>query len=275
MAEECTHNCSTCKSNCASKIQKLSLKEGSSVKKVIGVFSAKGGVGKSLVTSLMTARLSQEGYRTAVLDADLTGASIPTAFGVRDGQILGDDKGYMLPVTTKSGIQIISLNFMLPNESDPVLWRSSMLLPTLKNFWQNTQWTDVDYMFVDMPPGTGDIPLTIFQSVPLDGIIIVASPQGLVKMIVEKAVKMAQKMNIPVYGLIENMSYVQCPDCDKKIKIFGESHAKEIAVEYGIPLLAEIPVDASITKAVDEGKVESVKTDFLDAAVKMLPPVKK
>jgi len=270
MSEGCTHNCATCGSGCSSKNLKLSLGNESSVKKVIGVFSAKGGVGKSLVTALLAAKFQQSGKNAAVLDADLTGASIPTSFGVTDGKILGDDRGVMLPVVSKTGVQIMSLNFMLQNQTDPVLWRSSMLLPTLKDFWQKSVWKDVDFMFVDMPPGTGDIPLTVLQSIPLDGIIIVSSPQQLVGMIVEKAVKMAQKMNVPVLGLVENMSYVKCPCCDKIIKVYGESNVEKIAAEYHIPLLAKIPISQELSTLIDAGKVEEADTEFLDAAAAII-----
>ncbi|MBQ0051291.1 MAG: Mrp/NBP35 family ATP-binding protein [Treponema sp.] len=266
MAENCTHNCSTCSSNCKSKDLRVQLRESSCVKKVIGIVSGKGGVGKSLVTALMAAKLSQRGFKTAVLDADITGPSIPTSFGVAEEKAMGDASGAIYPVTTKSGIQLMSMNFLLEHETDPVLWRGPVIAGAVKQFWTDVVWKDVDFMFVDMPPGTGDVPLTVFQSLPVDGIIIVSSPQQLVRVIVEKAVKMAEMMKIPVLGLVENMSYVQCPDCDRQIKIFGESNVEKIALDYGIPLLAKIPISEEMSRAIDEGEVESLKSDFLDAA---------
>lgn len=271
MSEEgCTHNCSTCSSNCKSKDFKFHLHPKSTVKHVIGVVSGKGGVGKSLVTSLLAAKTAKKGLRAAILDADITGPSIPTSFGSNGERVYCDETGLIAPETTESGIQLMSMNFLLKNENDPVLWRGSMINGFVKKFWEEVFWDDVDYMFVDMPPGTGDVPLTVFQSIPLDGIIIVSSPQQLVRVIVEKAVKMAQTMKIPVYGLIENMSYVQCPDCGKQIKVFGDSHVEKISKEFHIPLLARIPIDPKISQAVDSGKIETLEAEFLDAALAII-----
>ncbi len=267
MAESgCTHNCSTCSSNCSSKDLKFHLNPKSTVKHVIGIVSGKGGVGKSLVTSLLASKMNKKGYRPAVLDADITGPSIPKSFGRTGERVFCDENGLITPETTESGIQLMSMNFLLENETDPVVWRGSMINGFVKKFWEEVLWDNVDYMFVDMPPGTGDVPLTVFQSIPLDGIIIVSSPQELVRVIVEKAVKMAAVMKVPVIGLVENMSYVECPDCKKQIKIFGESHVDKIAEEYHIPLLARIPVSAEISSKVDSGCVEDIEADFLDAA---------
>lgn len=271
MAEQtCTHNCSTCSSGCSTKGLKFHLNPKSTVRHVIGIVSGKGGVGKSLVTSLLAAKTAKKGLRAAVLDADITGPSIPTAFGSNGERVYCDEKGLIFPETTPSGIQLMSMNFLLKNENDPVLWRGSMINSIVKKFWEEVFWDNVDYMFVDMPPGTGDVPLTVFQSLPLDGIIIVTSPQQLVRVIVEKAVKMAQTMKIPVYGLIENMSYVQCPDCSKKIYLFGESHAPQISQEFHIPLLAQIPLESKTASAVDKGQVETLEADYLDAALKII-----
>ncbi len=260
MSEGCTHDCSTCSENCSSRTEPQDLTEKlneySSVKKVIGVVSGKGGVGKSTVTSLMAVMFSRMGYHTAILDADITGPSIPKAFGIKE-KALGSEKG-ILPITTHSGIDIMSVNLLLENENDPVIWRGPILAGTVKQFWSDVVWENVDYMFVDMPPGTGDVPLTIFQSLPLDGIIIVTSPQELVSMIVGKAVRMAQMMDIPILGIIENMSCYICPDCGKKHYPFGESKLEKVAEEYGLNILARLPIDPQNSSACDNGKIESV-----------------
>ena len=240
----------------------------SDVKHVIGVVSGKGGVGKSLVTSLMACRMRATGARVGILDADITGPSIPRAFGIHDGVTVTPDGKLLVPAVSSTGVEVISSNMLLENETDPVIWRGPVIAGAVKQFWSETLWQDIDYMFVDMPPGTGDVPLTVFQSLPVSGIIIVTSPQELVAMIVEKAVNMAKKMNVPILGLVENMSYLECPDCGKKISVFGESHLDEVAKEYGIPVLAQIPIRPAIAKAVDEGTVEYVEADFLDDAVK-------
>ena len=269
---ECTHDCSSCSANCGSRNQPQSLIEPlnaqSSVKKVIGVVSGKGGVGKSLVTGMLATLFSRKGYKTAVMDADITGPSIPKMFGV-GGRAKGTQEG-ILPAISRNKIEIMSVNLLLENPSDPVIWRGPVIAGVVKQFWTDVIWGDVDYMFVDMPPGTGDVPLTVFQSIPLDGIIIVASPQDLVAMIVNKAVSMANMMNIPILGVVENMSYVECPDCGKKIKLYGDSHIDAVCAENGIPLLAQIPISPDITHACDMGLIEDFSGDFLDLAVKTI-----
>ncbi len=276
MSENCTHDCSSCGENCSSRTQEQTsflepLNPASSVKKVIGVVSGKGGVGKSLVTSLMAVKMNSKGCRTAILDADITGPSIPKGFGVTGGIGLTDDK-LMVPAVSSTGIQIMSANLLLDNEDDPVIWRGPVIAGAVKQFWNETLWKDIDYMFVDMPPGTGDVPLTVFQSLPVDGIIIVTSPQELVSMIVGKAVIMAKKMDIPILGIVENMSYLECPDCGKKIAVFGESHIEEVAAEYGLDILARIPIDPKTAQMVDQGSIEFVQENWLDkAAEKLLP----
>ena len=271
MAEECTHNCSTCSAGCASKEQQ-SLKEQphalSSVKHIIAVVSGKGGVGKSLVTSMLAVNMQRLGYKTAILDADVTGPSIPKAFGLHGG-VDGDDHG-MIPPTTTSGIDIMSVNLMLDDETKPVVWRGPVIAGAVKQFWTDTIWHDIDYMFIDCPPGTGDVPLTVFQSIPVDGIVIVSSPQELVSMIVAKAANMAKMMNVPVYGLIENMSFVKCSDCGKEIKIFGDSHIDKIADEFGYDLLARIPIDPKLTALIDKGWIEMMDNDYLESAAEVL-----
>ncbi len=271
MSEECTHNCSTCSANCSSK-EKNSLLEQpnplSSVKHIIAVVSGKGGVGKSLVTSMLAVNMQRLGYKTAILDADITGPSIPKAFGVKGG-VDGDEHG-MIPPTTTSGIDIMSVNLMLEDETKPVVWRGPVIAGAVKQFWTDTIWNDIDYMFIDCPPGTGDVPLTVFQSIPIDGVVIVSSPQELVAMIVEKAANMAQMMNVPVYGLVENMSYVKCPDCGKEIKVFGESHIEEIAEKFGYDLLGRIPMDPKLSAFVDKGWIEMMDNDYLTAAAEAL-----
>lgn len=270
-AENCTHDCGSCTANCGSRTNEPQsflekLNPASSVKKVIGVVSGKGGVGKSLVTSLMACRMRATGARVGILDADITGPSIPRAFGIHDGVTVTPDGKLLVPATSSTGVEVISSNMLLENETDPVIWRGPVIAGAVKQFWSETLWQDIDYMFVDMPPGTGDVPLTVFQSLPLAGIIIVTSPQELVSMIVAKAVNMAKKMDIPILGLVENMSYLECPDCGKKISVFGESHIEETADEYEIPVLAKIPIDPSIASKVDEGLIEYVESPWLDAA---------
>lgn len=271
---ECTHDCSSCSENCAERQSgpedfRVKLSEGSSVKKVIGIVSGKGGVGKSMVTSLLACATMREGYKTAILDGDITGPSIPKAFGVHEN-LVGNIDGLIVPGSTAMGIDMVSVNLLLANETDPVIWRGPVLGGVIKQFWGETLWQNIDYMFVDMPPGTGDVPLTIFQSLPLDGIIIVASPQELVGMIVEKAANMARMMNIPILGLVENMSYVECPDCGRKIYVFGESHIDEIAAQYQVPVLAKIPMDPELAAACDAGKIEFTERDYMKDAVKLL-----
>lgn len=268
---ECTHDCSSCGADCPSKSAPESLlapaNAGSSVRHVIGVVSGKGGVGKSLVTSLLAVGTQRLGYKTAVFDADITGPSIPQIFGMHGVRITGDESGMDAPKTL-SGIPIMSINLLLQDESAPVVWRGPVIAGTVKQFWTDVRWGDVDYMYVDMPPGTGDVPLTVFQSLPLDGIVIVTSPQELVSMIVEKAVKMANMMNIPVLGIVENMSYAVCPDCGKRIELYGKSHVDSIADEYGVPVLARIPFDSSLAALCDSGRIEAHASDYMDDAVK-------
>ena len=269
---DCNHDCSSCGENCPSRQSPQDFLEKphelSRIGKVIGVVSGKGGVGKSLVTSMLAVQLNRRGHKTAILDADVTGPSIPKAFGIHQ-KASGIENG-ILPVSSKTGIDVISINLLLENETDPVVWRGPVIAGVVKQFWTDVVWNDVDYLFVDMPPGTGDVPLTVFQSIPLDGIIVVASPQELVEMVVEKAVKMANLMNIPILGLVENMSYVVCPDCGKKISIFGESHVEEIGARYGLPVLAKIPVDPALTTACDKGVIELYEGDWMDGAADRL-----
>ncbi|MBQ4516790.1 MAG: Mrp/NBP35 family ATP-binding protein [Clostridia bacterium] len=269
MSENCSHDCSSCSENCSSRKQNpADFLEAphpmSHIKKVIGIVSGKGGVGKSLVTSMLAVAQKKKGYRSAILDADITGPSIPKAFGITS-KAVGTEDG-ILPTRTKTGIDIMSINLLLENDTDPVVWRGPVIAGTVKQFWTDVIWDDVDFMFVDMPPGTGDVPLTVFQSLPVDGIIIVASPQELVSMIVEKAVKMAKMMNIPILGLVENMSYLKCPDCGKEIKVFGDSHIEDIAKEHSLPLLARIPIDPALASACDAGNIEDFEGDYIDAA---------
>ncbi len=264
---ECTHNCSTCSANCGSR-DKQSMYEAphpaTNVKHIIGVVSGKGGVGKSLVTTMLAVLMQRRGYRVGILDADITGPSIPKAFGLNK-PVEGDQDG-MVPPATTTGIEIMSVNLLLDDETRPVVWRGPVIAGTVKQFWSQTVWADLDYLFVDCPPGTGDVPLTVFQSIPLDGIVIVSSPQELVSMIVKKAANMADMMDIPVLGLVENMSYVLCPDCGKKINVFGESHIAEIANQFGYELLAQIPMDAKLAALVDKGWIEMMQNDYLDKA---------
>ncbi|MBO4896873.1 MAG: Mrp/NBP35 family ATP-binding protein [Clostridia bacterium] len=258
MSEECTHNCETCGANCGERNAESFIEAPnnlSQIKKVIGIVSGKGGVGKSLVTSLCASAASKSGKRTAVLDADITGPSIPKMFGL-SGRAKGNEMG-LFPMHSNGGVSVMSLNLLTENETDPVVWRGPIIAGTVKQFWTDVIWGDVDVMFIDMPPGTGDVPLTVFQSIPVDGIIVVTSPQELVGMIVEKALNMAEMMNIPVLGIVENMSYVKCPDCGKEIKVFGESHIDKIAGEKELQVLARIPMDPALAAACDAGAIEN------------------
>ena len=269
---ECNHDCEHCGHKCSSAQTPESFlvdqNEFSDVKHVIGVVSGKGGVGKSLVTSLLAANMQKQGYRTAVLDADVTGPSIPKAFGITN-KATGSAAG-IIPELSKTGIEVMSVNLLLQDETEPVVWRGPVIAGTVKQFWQDVVWNDVDYMFVDMPPGTGDVPLTVFQSLPVDGIVVVTSPQELVGMIVEKAVKMAGMMDIPVLALVENMSGFRCPDCGKVHNIFGESHIDEIAEKYGIPVTAKIPMDPSVAAKCDAGDIEYCDGEWLKPVVEKL-----
>lgn len=265
---ECTHDCSSCGESCSERKTKESFLEPansmSKIGKVIGIVSGKGGVGKSLVTSLMASGVQKRGFSTAVLDADITGPSIPKIFGIK-GMAKASEYG-ILPSESSGGVKVMSVNLLLENITDPVVWRGPVIAGTVKQFWTDVIWDDVDYMFVDMPPGTGDVPLTVFQSLPVDGIIVVTSPQELVSMIVGKAVKMAEMMDIPILGIVENMSYLKCPDCGKKISVFGESKIDETAKHYGLDVLGRIPIDPSIAQKCDEGNVEKINADYLNAA---------
>ncbi len=267
---DCNHDCSSCSENCGEREGKnpfeiKPLHEGCRVGKVIGVVSGKGGVGKSMVTSQLAVSVSREGYRVGILDADITGPSIPKAFGVREKAVGTADA--IVPVSTRTGIQLMSVNLLLEHDTDPVIWRGPVIGGVVQQFWGDVLWNDVDYMFVDMPPGTGDVALNVFQTLPVDGIIIVASPQELVGMVVEKAVKMAQMMHIPILGLVENMSYMLCPDCGKKLYPFGEGKTQEAAARYGVPLLGRMPIDPELAKLVDAGDIESFQGDWLKDAV--------
>ena len=267
----CSGNCSSCSSNCSDRKAESLLAQAnakSNVKKVIAVMSGKGGVGKSTVTTMLAAAVSKLGFKTAVLDADITGPSIPKAFGLKE-QIIGSDDG-MLPAETKTGIKVMSINLLLPEETDPVLWRGPVVAGAVKQFWTDVCWGDVDYMFVDMPPGTGDVALTVFQSLPIDGVVLVTSPQDLVSMIVGKAVKMAQMMKVPMYGFVENYSFFRCPDCGKEYKIFGESKLDQAAQEYGLPILARLPIDPETAKHFDAGEMEQVDLSGVAAAAALI-----
>lgn len=262
----CNHDCGSCSANCGSRQQPESFLESphqlSCIKKVIGVVSGKGGVGKSLVTSLLAVLFNRRGFNTAIIDADITGPSIPKAFGLK-GRVTGSEEG-MYPVRSKKGIDVVSINLMLEDEKSPVVWRGPIIGNMVKQFWTDVVWSDVDFMFVDMPPGTGDVPLTVFQSIPLDGIVVVTSPQELVSMIVSKAVNMANMMNVPVLGLIENYSYFECPGCGERTSIFGESHIDETAKEFGLDVLAKLPINPEFAKLCDSGLIELFEGDYLD-----------
>ena len=268
MSEECTHDCSTCSSNCGSKDPKSLLvapHPNSKIGKVIGVVSGKGGVGKSMVTDLLAVEFARRGYHCGILDADITGPSFPKAFGITE-KAQGNETTIFPVKSKKYGVDIMSINVLLENESDPVVWRGPVIGGTVRQFWSDTLWDNVDYLFVDMPPGTGDVALTVFQNIPIDGIVVVTSPQDLVSMIVGKAMKMASLMNIPVLGLVENMSYALCPDCGKKIHVFGESHIGEIAEEYHVPVLAQMPINPALASACDNGTVEDLDCSYLEDA---------
>ncbi|MEG1845284.1 MAG: Mrp/NBP35 family ATP-binding protein [Oscillospiraceae bacterium] len=268
MSEECSGNCSTCSEKCEDKDLHLKANEYSTIKKVIGVVSGKGGVGKSLVTSLLATAAQTRGYASAILDADVTGPSIPKAFGLK-GRAEGNELG-LYPMETKTGIRVMSVNLLLEKEDAPVVWRGPVISGMINQFWQEVVWGDIDFMFVDMPPGTGDVPLTVFQSLPVDGIIIVTTPQDLVTMIVKKAYNMAKMMNIPVLGLVENMSYFECPDCKKRYNIFGESKIDEIAKELSLPVLARLPIDPKTAALVDKGAIELADEKLVAPIIDML-----
>ena len=266
MSENCNHNCSSCSSSsCSSRKKESFLKEphkASSVKKVIAVVSGKGGVGKSLTTALLASYAQKQGKKVGIMDADITGPSIPHMFGVTE-HATGSEDG-IDTVVSPSGMQLMSMNLLLDDATSPVIWRGMVISGTVMQFWTDVIWKDLDLLFIDMPPGTGDVPLTVFQSIPIAGIVIVTTPQDLVKMVVEKAVNMANMMNVPVLGLVENMSYLVCPDCGKKIEVFGRSKAEEIAMTYGIPSVVRMPLDAKISNLADAGKIEEYQTDALN-----------
>ena len=268
----CSGDCSSCGStSCGERTAEsllAQLNPKASVKKVIAVVSGKGGVGKSTVTAMLAVAMARQGKRTAVLDADITGPSAPTAFGVTECQGANEDGLY--PALTRGGIQVMSINLLLDNPADPVVWRGPVIAGAVKQFWTDVIWEDVDYMFVDMPPGTGDVPLTVFQSLPIDGVVIVTTPQDLVSMIVAKAVKMANMMHVPVLGFVENYSYLQCPDCGKKISVFGKSHLDEIASQFQLPVLARLPIDPAVAEAYDNGQMETVNTDGVNEVIQAI-----
>lgn len=270
MADNCTHDCSSCSASCSERESESLLKPlhpKAHVKHVIGVMSGKGGVGKSLVTSLLAVLTQRRDFNTAILDADITGPSIPQAFGLHTHAV-GDEQGTgILPVVSANGTQVMSINLLLPDETDPVVWRGPVIAGAVTQFWTDVVWNDVDYMFVDMPPGTGDVPLTVMQSLPVDGVIVVTSPQQLVEMIVGKAVKMAALVGVPVLGVVENMSYFTCPDCGKQHKIFGDSDVDRFAAEYGIDTVCHMPIDPKFAELCDEGEIERAQGDWLDKLV--------
>ncbi|ACL20025.1 nucleotide-binding protein [Desulfitobacterium hafniense DCB-2] len=273
MSEQCNESCSSCGEDCADRKEgnpdfSAKLHEQSRVKKVIGIVSGKGGVGKSLVTSMLAVAMKKRGYHTAILDADVTGPSIPKAFGLKE-KARGGESG-LIPVKSEAGIDIMSINLLLAKDTDPVIWRGPIIAGIVKQFWTDAIWRDVDFMFIDMPPGTGDVPLTVFQSLPVDGIIVVTSPQELVAMIVTKAVKMAEMMKIPVLGLVENMSYFKCPDNGKEYQIFGDSHLEEIAAEHHLKILAKLPIEPQIAAACDQGTIEQVEVNWFDLAAELM-----
>ena len=277
MSSSCSGNCSTCgSSSCGDRkaeSQLAQLNPKSSIQKVIAVVSGKGGVGKSTVTSMLAVAMARAGKRVGVLDADITGPSAPTAFGVTECQGANEDGLY--PALTKGGIQVMSINLLLDDATSPVVWRGPVIAGAVKQFWTDVIWEDVDYLFVDMPPGTGDVPLTVFQSLPVDGIVIVTSPQDLVSMIVSKAVKMANMMHIPVLGFVENYSYLECPDCGKQISVFGESKLDAVAAEFGYPVLARLPIDPKIAESYDHGEMESVNTDAMSGVIEAVEKAEK
>ena len=267
MSEQCTHDCSTCSQNCASRNgppPHEAPNPHSKIKKVIGVVSGKGGVGKSMTSALLAIAMRRRGYKCGVLDADITGPSIPKLFGIH-GHAYADDKGAW-PIKSRTGIDVMSINLLVENEEDPVVWRGPVIAGAVKQFWTDVVWEDVDFLFVDMPPGTGDVPLTVFQSLPVDGIVVVASPQELVGMIVAKAVNMATMMNVPMLGIVENMSYLVCPDCGKQIQLFGNSHVDEVAAKHGLKVLSKMPIDPQLAALADAGMLEAYAPEVLAGA---------
>lgn len=278
MAENCDHNCAQCLQDCADRTQESvdfseKLHEQSRVKKVIGVVSGKGGVGKSLVTALLAVAMNRRGYRTAIMDADITGSSIPMMFGITE-RARSNEQG-LFPVPSRTGIEVMSMNVLLQKGTDPVVWRGPLIAGVVRQFWTDVIWRDIDYLLIDMPPGTGDVPLTVFQSIAVDGIVVVTSPQELVAMIVEKAVNMARMMNIPIIGIVENMSYFLCPDNGREYRIFGDSHIGEIASAHGLEVLARLPIDPAIAEASDRGRIEELEADWLDGLADQIERMEK
>ena len=265
----CSHDCSNCSEKCSKESLLAPQNQASNVKHVIGIVSGKGGVGKSLVTSMLAVTMRRRGYKTAILDADITGPSIPKSFGLKTGTVQSNELG-MFPPITKTGIEVMSLNLLVDDETKPVVWRGPVIANAVKQFWSEVVWNDVDYMFVDMPPGTGDVPLTVFQSLPLDGIVIVTSPQELVSMIVEKAVNMASLMDIDVLGLVENYSYIVCPDCGKVIRPYGESHINELADKHSTAVLAQLPIDPELASLCDKGVIELFEGEYMESAADLI-----
>ena len=269
MSEACTHDCSNCHADCSSRAPQHEPPHAKShIKKVIGVVSGKGGVGKSMTSAMMAVSMRRKGYKVGVLDADITGPSIPKLFGVH-GPAMGTEDG-INPVESHTGIKIMSINLLLEDEEAPVVWRGPVIAGAVKQFWTDVYWGDIDYMFVDMPPGTGDVPLTVFQSLPIDGVILVTSPQSLVSMIVSKAVNMARMMNVPVYGFVENYSYFQCPDCGKRVEIFGKSRLDELALQFSLPVLARLPINPDIASLFDEGKMAQADVSAVLPAAELM-----
>lgn len=269
----CSHDCSSCGENCSSRQKDKSdflkpMNKYSNIKKVIGVVSGKGGVGKSLVSCLLASKCAKAGLKVGILDADITGPSVPKSFGITERAMQDDE--CLLPAVTSDGIKLMSINLLLEDVNSPVVWRGPVISGVIEQFWSDVRWGELDYLFVDMPPGTGDVALTVFQSLPIDGIVIVSTPQDLVKMIVNKAYNMAKMMNVPVLGLVENMSYYICPNCNEKINIFGESKIEETAAELGVPVLAKLPINPEINKLVDAGKISEVEAKELDDFVELL-----
>lgn len=271
---ECSHDCSTCSQKCSKESLIEPQNKLSKVKRVIGIVSGKGGVGKSLVTSLLAVTMQRRGYQTAILDADITGPSIPKSFGLKCGSVEGSELG-MFPPKTKTGIEVMSVNLLMDEETKPVVWRGPVIAGVVKQFWTDVVWGEVDFMFVDMPPGTGDVPLTVFQSLPLDGIVIVGSPQELVSMIVEKAVNMASLMDVKVIGLVENYSYILCPDCGKVIRPYGESRIEDLAKTHNTSVLAQLPIDPSLASLCDKGVIELFEGDYMDRAADVIEKLAK
>ena len=271
---ECSHNCSSCSQKCSEQSLLAPANKASNVKRVIGVVSGKGGVGKSLVTSMLAVTMQRRGYKVGILDADITGPSIPKSFGLKCGSVEGTDIG-MFPPKTKTGIEVMSVNLLMDEETKPVVWRGPVIAGVVKQFWTDVVWGEVDFMFVDMPPGTGDVPLTVFQSLPLDGIVIVGSPQELVSMIVEKAVNMASLMKVKVLGLVENYSYIICPDCGKVIRPYGESRIEEYAKAHSTEVLAKLPIDPSLASLCDKGVIELFEGDYMERAADLIEKLVK